>query len=104
MPRKADEAVVGREESAIDIEAGFTGPTRSEVPGPVVVRSVDDVVASVFSLSSAAPHRFGDRVDLFELELRELLARASPRVGSASRCARSRWTSGVSSLGPASRR
>jgi hypothetical protein len=36
------------------------------------------VVASVFSLSSATPHLFGDRVDLFEAELRDLLAGAGP--------------------------
>jgi SAM-dependent methyltransferase len=77
-PLSPDEAVVGREESAIYSAAGFTGPTRFEVPGAVVARSIDDVVASVFSLSSAAPHLFGDRVALFEAELRELLARASP--------------------------
>ena len=77
-PLPPDEAAVGREESAIYSAAGFTGPTRFEVPGAVVVRSIDDVVASVFSLSSAAPHLFGDRVDLFEAELRELLVRASP--------------------------
>jgi SAM-dependent methyltransferase len=77
-PLPPDEAAVGREESAIYSAAGFTGPTRFEVPGAVVVRSIDDVVASVFSLSSAAPHLFGDRVELFEAELRELLVRASP--------------------------
>jgi SAM-dependent methyltransferase len=77
-PRTSDEAAVGREESAIYAAAGFTGPTRFEVPGAVVVRSIDDVVASVFSLSSAAPHLFGDRVDLFEAELRDLLAGAGP--------------------------
>ena len=68
------EADLGQQESQIYRTAGFTGPTRIEVPGPVVVRSVDDVVASVFSLSSAAPHLFGHRVTGFEAELRELLA------------------------------
>jgi SAM-dependent methyltransferase len=77
-PLPPDEAAVGREESAIYSAAGFTGPTRFEVPGAVALRSIDDVVASVFSLSSAAPHLFGDRVELFEAELRELLVRASP--------------------------
>jgi hypothetical protein len=32
----------------------------------------------VFSLSSAAPHLFGDRVHEFETALRGLLAEASP--------------------------
>jgi SAM-dependent methyltransferase len=77
-PLSRDEAAVGREESAIYSEAGFTGQSRFEVPGAAVVRSIDDVVASVFSLSSAVPHLFGDRAALFEAELRELLARASP--------------------------
>jgi hypothetical protein len=44
----------------------------------VVVRNADDVVASVFSLSSAAPHLFGDRTHDFEAALRELLAGVSP--------------------------
>ena len=55
-----------------------SGPTRIEVPGRVVVRSADDVVASVFSLSSAAPHLFGQRAAEFEAALRELLAEVSP--------------------------
>jgi hypothetical protein len=44
----------------------------------VVVRSADDIVAGVFSLSFAAPHLFGDRVDEFETDLRALLAEAGP--------------------------
>jgi hypothetical protein len=38
---------------------------------------VDEVVSSVFSLSSAAPHLFGDRLGEFERELRELLDAAA---------------------------
>jgi 2-polyprenyl-3-methyl-5-hydroxy-6-metoxy-1,4-benzoquinol methylase len=54
--------------------AGFTGPNRVDVAwGEVIDRSVDDVVASVFSLSSSAPHLFGDRLVAFENELRALL-------------------------------
>jgi hypothetical protein len=41
-------------------------------------RSEDDVVASVFSLSWAAPHLFGGRREDFERELRRLLRRTSP--------------------------
>jgi SAM-dependent methyltransferase len=41
-------------------------------------RSEDDVVASVFSLSAAAPHLFGDRVHEFEAELRDLLRGRGP--------------------------
>lgn len=36
--------------------AGFSGPRRVQVSGRVVERSADDVVASVFSRSSSAPH------------------------------------------------
>jgi SAM-dependent methyltransferase len=73
-----DEAERGRVEARIYRAAGFVGPTRIEVPGTVVTRSADEVVASVFSLSSAAPHLFGDRVQAFEAELRTLLAQAGP--------------------------
>jgi len=44
----------------------------------VHVRTEDDVVASVFSVSSAAPHLFGDRLGEFESKLRRLLRRESP--------------------------
>ena len=54
--------------------AGFTGPTTVEVPGRIVTRTVDDVVAATFSLSSATPHLFGTAVDDFEADLRALLA------------------------------
>ncbi|HEV2885765.1 MAG TPA: methyltransferase domain-containing protein [Jatrophihabitans sp.] len=73
-----DEADRGRYEAEIYQAAGFSSPTRIEVPGSVVTRSADDVVASVFSLSSAAPHLFGDRAQDFEAALRELLAEVSP--------------------------
>ncbi|MGK3207280.1 class I SAM-dependent methyltransferase [Amycolatopsis sp. MEPSY49] len=58
--------------------AGFHGPRRFTVPGRVVTRTVDEVVAGVFSLSSSAPHLFGERRAEFEAGLRELLERASP--------------------------
>jgi len=57
--------------------AGFIDPTRIEVPGRMVVRSADEIVASVFSLSSAAPHLFGDRRQVFEAAVRDLLAEVS---------------------------
>lgn len=57
--------------------AGFAGPQRIEVPGWVVERSVEEVVASVYSLSSSTPHLFGDRLGAFDEELRRLLAAAS---------------------------
>ena len=73
-----DEGERGRLEAKIYRAAGFRGPTRLEVQGGVVTRTTDDVVASVFSLSSAAPHLFGDRIGEVEAALRELLAATSP--------------------------
>jgi SAM-dependent methyltransferase len=68
----------GGRESEIYQAAGFSGPTRIELPDRVVVRNADDIAAGVFSVSFAAPHLFGDRVDEFETALRALLADASP--------------------------
>jgi hypothetical protein len=48
--------------------------------GEEIVRSEDDIVASVFSRSSSAPHLFGERVREFEAELRELLRGRGPFV------------------------
>ena len=60
-------------------DAGFSGPERIEVPGGAVLnRSENEVVASVFSLSSATPRLFSDRMQAFEQELRELLRSVSP--------------------------
>lgn len=60
-------------------DAGFQGPARTEVGGgDIWDRTEDEVVASVFSLSSAAPHLFGDRLGSFEGELRGMLRAASP--------------------------
>ncbi|MBA3418938.1 MAG: class I SAM-dependent methyltransferase [Geodermatophilaceae bacterium] len=60
-------------------DAGFQGPDRVEVGGGRVwTRTEDEVVASVFSLSSAAPHLFGDRLTSFEADLRDLLHRYAP--------------------------
>jgi SAM-dependent methyltransferase len=67
-----------RKDARIFRAAGFTGPTRLEVPGWVVDRDAEEVVASVFSMSYAAPHLFGDRVGQFEDELRTMLKQASP--------------------------
>jgi SAM-dependent methyltransferase len=46
--------------------------------GAVHVRTDDEIVASVFSLSSAAPHLFGTRLAEFERALRGLLEAVSP--------------------------
>jgi hypothetical protein len=63
-PRWEDEAFTA---------AGFTGPERIDVPGRTYVRTADDVVASVFSQSSSAPHLFGERLAEFERQLREVI-------------------------------
>lgn len=59
--------------------AGFNGPQRIEVPGQVVERTSDQVVAGIFSLSSSTPHLFGERREAFEADLRRLLRDANPK-------------------------
>ena len=67
------------DEAAVFRAAGFAGPELVVVPdGRTMVRSADDLVAETFSLSSTAPHLFGDRLSQFESDLRRLLAEASP--------------------------
>lgn len=59
--------------------AGFLGPQRIHLPpaGPLL-RSEDDLVAWVWSLSGSAPHLFGTRRGDFEADLRAVLHQASP--------------------------
>lgn len=58
--------------------AGYRGPTRIVVGGNEVEdRSVDDIVASVFSLSSSTPHLLGPDLAAFEADLRDLLTKAA---------------------------
>jgi SAM-dependent methyltransferase len=61
------------EEDAIYRAAGFSGPERLEVPGWFVERTAEEVAASVYSLSSSAPHLFVDRLGAFKAELTQLL-------------------------------
>jgi len=66
-------------EAAVMTAAGYEGPRRRRVTDErVFERSEDEVVASVLSLSSAAPHLFGDRFAEFERDLREVLRQTSP--------------------------
>ena len=58
--------------------AGFDGPQRIEVPGEIVERTSDQLVAGIFSLSSSTPHLFGQRRETFESDLRRLLHDANP--------------------------
>ena len=67
------------DEAAVLREAGLVDPEYLRVPaGDVLVRSVDDVVAWVYSMSGSAPHLFGDRLLVFDTDLRRLLDEASP--------------------------
>jgi SAM-dependent methyltransferase len=68
----------GNREEAIYRAAGFSGPQRIEVPGDIVERTSDQIVAGIFSLSSSTPHLFEERRDAFEADLRRLLHDASP--------------------------
>ena len=66
-------------EAAVFARAGFSGPQRHVVAGgQALVRTWDDVVAAVFSMSFSAPHLFGTRRPDFEADLRRLLREASP--------------------------
>lgn len=72
------------EQDAVFQGAGFIGPEVVTVPGgDLLERSEDQIVASVLSLSSAAPHLFGDRLPEFTDHLRRLLRTASPDGGFA---------------------
>jgi SAM-dependent methyltransferase len=66
-------------EDGVFQQAGFLPAQTVTVPDRrAVERSIDDVVASVFSTSSTAPHLFGDRREDYERDLREILAQSSP--------------------------
>jgi SAM-dependent methyltransferase len=74
------------DEASVFRAAGFVGPEVVVVPdGRAIVRSIDDLVAETFSLSSTAPHLFGERLPRFEADLRRLLADASPAGAFAVR-------------------
>jgi SAM-dependent methyltransferase len=65
-------------DDAVLASAGLAGPTCLTIgPGEVVERDEDAIVASVFSLSYAAPSLFGERKGEFEQDVRALLRRAS---------------------------
>jgi SAM-dependent methyltransferase len=66
-------------EQAIFRAAGFTGPDVVPIAGgEIFERTEDQVVASVLSLSGAAPHLFGEQLAAFVADLRQLLRRTSP--------------------------
>lgn len=60
-------------------QAGFCPARTIAVPdGRILDRTADDIVAHAFSLSSTAPHLFGERLADYEKDLRQVLAEASP--------------------------
>ena len=66
-------------EGEIMVATGFAGPRRRLLDGRrVVERSEDEVVASIFSVTSSAPHLFGSRLAEFEQDMRQVLRRVSP--------------------------
>jgi SAM-dependent methyltransferase len=69
-------------EAEVFREAGFHGPEVVVAPdGRDLARTIDDVVAEVFSMSSTAPHLFGERRPQFESDLRDVLDAAAGSRG-----------------------
>jgi SAM-dependent methyltransferase len=61
------------------VRTRFGVPHTLFVPGiPDLVRDTESVLSGYFSLSSSAPHLFGDRADDFARDVRSLLAARSP--------------------------
>jgi hypothetical protein len=62
------------------VRTRFGAPRSIFAPGiPDLVRSSESVLSGYLSLSSSAPHLFGDRLEDFAAEVRELLATRSPQ-------------------------
>jgi hypothetical protein len=61
------------------VRTRFGAPRAIFIPGiPDLVRDSESVLSGYFSLSISAPHLYGDRVEDFAAEVRELLAERSP--------------------------
>jgi SAM-dependent methyltransferase len=61
------------------VRTRFGTPRVIYAPGvPDLLRDSESVLSGYFSLSSSAPHLFGDRAEEFAAEVRELLASRSP--------------------------
>jgi SAM-dependent methyltransferase len=72
--RSVAPAITAGDEIEIYREAGFAGPVTVEVErGELVERSVEEIVAATFSLSSSTPALLGADRERFEAELRALL-------------------------------
>lgn len=80
--RRAGSRVVTQEfpsgEDVVFRGAGLRGPDRVELPARQHDRTCDEIAHAVYSLSSSAPHLFGDRLPDFDSDLRELLDAAAP--------------------------
>lgn len=70
--------VASDEEARAYAAAGMRRHDRFEVPAPIATRTVDEVLAAIYSLSSSTPHLFGDQQAAFDAEARRLLLAASP--------------------------
>ena len=63
----------------VQVRTRFGAPRSIFLPGvPDLLRDSEGVLSGYFSFSWAAPHLFGERVDDFARDLRELLASRSP--------------------------
>ena len=61
------------------VRTRFGAPRSIFVPGiPDLVRDSESMLSGYFSMSSSAPHLYGERVEDFAAEVRELLAKRSP--------------------------
>jgi len=61
------------------VRTRFGAPRTIFAPGRSdVIRNIESVLSGYFSLSSSAPHLFGDQLDDFAIEVRRLLTRCSP--------------------------
>ena len=61
------------------VRTRFGAPRSIFLPGvPDLLRDSESVLSGYFSFSWAAPHLFGERLDDFARDLRELLASRSP--------------------------
>ncbi len=77
-PRRALPKRTHRFEDVL-VRSRFGQPRQTFVPGiPDLLRDSESVLAGYFSMSSSTPPRFGDRLDDFAREVRELLATRSP--------------------------
>jgi SAM-dependent methyltransferase len=77
-PRRALPKRAHRFEDVL-VRTRFGQPRQIFVPGiPDLLRDSESVLAGYFSMSSSTPPRFGDRVEDFAAEVRELLAARSP--------------------------